>query len=480
MGQLTVTEVSRLERAEFEALTPEQLTVLLEEFEFDLSESQKLILLEVIDNLDNGEEDEEDEEGATQNTGDTQELPPTPPLVTPTEASPLPAGVGQHDTPTNLQDYPARHERYDADIVDTKRVLLRQGDVAEIESGVTEERARVEPEHNEIRTLDGLMLDKKSDKRSMDLNEAATAGRREANTRCERGVDQALQKRREQEDAPKLQRKMEEDRRHAAAVASEAKRAEARARTEADRKRIAEEQAAEQARIRKSSAEKSLAQREAGLDKKRVFEVAEQQGAERDIESEKQYVATRMTTTIESLSKSRPSSTGSASVDDFPNSSEYSNVPQTFQASVDNLDWEVETKKKTKLVEEAREYRNALAWVYEVTGVVPADHALADDADGHVKFGNALQDGVLLCKLINAMKPGTVPNAKASTTAFIQLSNITSFNRGCQKLGLQKRECFDAQDLQKQLDLRPVLHTLHALSRVARGIGFRGPFLGYS
>ena len=46
------------------------------------------------------------------------------------------------------------------------------------------------------------------------------------------------------------------------------------------------------------------------------------------------------------------------------------------------------------------------------------------------------------------------------------MSNITAFCRGCQKLGVPKRDCFDTLDLQQLRDLSKVYETLLALSRV--------------
>ena len=198
-----------------------------------------------------------------------------------------------------------------------------------------------------------------------------------------------------------------------------------------------------------------------------------------------QQLTVSMTTTEEkagTLSSEAPLLFGTADKNVLSSSAtslpgEYSNSPKSFVADVDNLDSEVANKKREKAQRDAGEYLKALHWMAEVTKDRSLSVAEGEDAYGH--FGALLLDGVKLCELLNAIAPKTVPPAKPSHLAFKQLSNITSFNRGCQKLGLEKRECFDAQDLQKQLDLRPCLQTLQALSRFAKAQvpTFKGPYL---
>jgi len=155
---------------------------------------------------------------------------------------------------------------------------------------------------------------------------------------------------------------------------------------------------------------------------------------------------------------------------------EFSNTPAEFRADVANLDSEVASKQREKAALDAPKYRTALRWIFEVTGEATFD---VPEADAHRRFGELLRDGVLLCRLVNAIQPGAVPTPKPSDLAFKQLSNITSFTRACQKLGLQKRECFDAQDLHQAIDYRPCLSCLHALSRLAKAKipAFQGPYL---
>ncbi|KAI9269796.1 kinase-like domain-containing protein [Sporodiniella umbellata] len=58
-----------------------------------------------------------------------------------------------------------------------------------------------------------------------------------------------------------------------------------------------------------------------------------------------------------------------------------------------------------------------------------------------------LQDGVLLCNLINQLKPGTIKQVGYKDLSFIKMDNIIRFLQGAQQLGLEKMDLFDTLDL---------------------------------
>ena len=140
--------------------------------------------------------------------------------------------------------------------------------------------------------------------------------------------------------------------------------------------------------------------------------------------------------------------------------------PRRTQASVDNLDHECTEKRRAKAADDALEFSRALKWIYTVLKL----ENLPADAESRPEecFGEQLRDGVLLCNLLNALKPGTIGKISNSTNAFGQMSNITSFLRGCQKIGVHKRDCFDSVDLQQLRDLSRVYETLLAVSRAVQ------------
>lgn len=156
---------------------------------------------------------------------------------------------------------------------------------------------------------------------------------------------------------------------------------------------------------------------------------------------------------------------------------EFSNAPRRSEASVDNLDHECQAKRRAKAADDAAEFARALRWVVSVLAI---DTPVDIETRPEECFGEHLKDGVLLCKLLNKIKPGTVTKiSNHSSLTFHQMSNITSFLRGCQTLGVHKRDCFDTVDLQQLRDLSKVYETLLMLSATAEKkiTTFSGPFL---
>ncbi|XP_039601295.1 LIM domain only protein 7 isoform X11 [Polypterus senegalus] len=111
------------------------------------------------------------------------------------------------------------------------------------------------------------------------------------------------------------------------------------------------------------------------------------------------------------------------------------------------------------------------------------------------KFGNndfraALEDGVLLCELVNKIKPGTIKKVNRLSTPIAGLDNINVFLKACGKLGLKEAQLFHPGDLQdlstrvtiKQEEnsrrLKNVLITIYWLGRKAQiDPVYNGPYL---
>ncbi|KAM8974901.1 LIM domain only protein 7 [Pelodytes ibericus] len=112
----------------------------------------------------------------------------------------------------------------------------------------------------------------------------------------------------------------------------------------------------------------------------------------------------------------------------------------------------------------------AQRWLEEVTG----------KSFGNQNFRSALENGVLLCDLINKIKPGVIKKINRLSTPIAGLDNINVFLRGCEKLGLKDAQLFHPGDLQdlstrvtvKQEEtnrrLKNVLITLYWLGRKAQ------------
>uniref|UniRef100_A0A8C5LR13 LIM domain 7 n=1 Tax=Leptobrachium leishanense TaxID=445787 RepID=A0A8C5LR13_9ANUR len=115
-------------------------------------------------------------------------------------------------------------------------------------------------------------------------------------------------------------------------------------------------------------------------------------------------------------------------------------------------------------------FSEAQRWVEEVTG----------RRFGHQDFRSALENGVLLCDLINKIKPGIIKKINRLSTPIAGLDNINVFLRGCEKLGLKEAQLFhsgDLQDLSSRVTvkaeetkrrLKNVLITIYWLGRKAQ------------
>nr|XP_023699867.1 LIM and calponin homology domains-containing protein 1-like [Paramormyrops kingsleyae]XP_023699946.1 LIM and calponin homology domains-containing protein 1-like [Paramormyrops kingsleyae] len=83
-------------------------------------------------------------------------------------------------------------------------------------------------------------------------------------------------------------------------------------------------------------------------------------------------------------------------------------------------------------------FREAQRWVEEVS----------KKKFGHRDFRSALENGVLLCDLINRIKPGIIKRVNRLSTPIAGLDNVNVFLKACGKLGLKEAQLFDPGDLQ--------------------------------
>ncbi|XP_013858504.1 LIM domain only protein 7b [Austrofundulus limnaeus] len=124
----------------------------------------------------------------------------------------------------------------------------------------------------------------------------------------------------------------------------------------------------------------------------------------------------------------------------------------------------------------------AQRWIQEVTG----------KSFGCSDFRAALENGVLLCDLINQLKPGIIKRVNRLSTPIAGLDNVNVFLKACGKLGLNESQLFhpgDLQDLSTRVTLRRdesqrrvknVLVTVYWLGRKAQLDPFySGPQLNF-
>uniref|UniRef100_A0A7N5K773 LIM and calponin homology domains 1 n=1 Tax=Ailuropoda melanoleuca TaxID=9646 RepID=A0A7N5K773_AILME len=83
-------------------------------------------------------------------------------------------------------------------------------------------------------------------------------------------------------------------------------------------------------------------------------------------------------------------------------------------------------------------FSEAQKWIEQVTG----------RSFGDKDFRTGLENGILLCELLNAIKPGLVKKINRLPTPIAGLDNIILFLRGCKELGLRESQLFDPSDLQ--------------------------------
>jgi hypothetical protein len=102
----------------------------------------------------------------------------------------------------------------------------------------------------------------------------------------------------------------------------------------------------------------------------------------------------------------------------------------------------------------------ATRWIEEVTG-----QRLSGD------FQSSLKDGVILCKLINKLKPGTIAKINTQRMPFMQMENIAAYIQACRDLGVPDRENFMTVDLFEGKNLGQVVQNIISLKRLM-GFGF--------
>jgi hypothetical protein len=86
-------------------------------------------------------------------------------------------------------------------------------------------------------------------------------------------------------------------------------------------------------------------------------------------------------------------------------------------------------------------------------------------------FGDILKDGILLCELINKLKPGTVGKINKFKQPFMQMENIGNYIEASRAMGVPNEYQFMTVDLFERKNLAQVALNLIALKRQL-GLGF--------
>jgi hypothetical protein len=110
------------------------------------------------------------------------------------------------------------------------------------------------------------------------------------------------------------------------------------------------------------------------------------------------------------------------------------------------------------------------AWIEVVTGY----------EQGEQTYQEWLQDGIILCELINKIKPGAIKTINPmGASKFKQMENVTHFTEACRGIGVLEKDLCNPPDLCEGKNLAAVAKCIMNLGAAARSVdGFKGPYLG--
>jgi len=117
------------------------------------------------------------------------------------------------------------------------------------------------------------------------------------------------------------------------------------------------------------------------------------------------------------------------------------------------MDRELKAKMEEKYTPEMRAKGKAI--VERILGITLESDDLQEE----------LKSGVVLCKMMLAVNPGSIPAPKTSKMPFIQMENIASYLNGCQAMGLAVPDQFQTVDLFEGKNMGAVVQNLEAFAR---------------
>uniref|UniRef100_A0A9J8C0Z8 Vav 3 guanine nucleotide exchange factor b n=1 Tax=Cyprinus carpio carpio TaxID=630221 RepID=A0A9J8C0Z8_CYPCA len=116
-------------------------------------------------------------------------------------------------------------------------------------------------------------------------------------------------------------------------------------------------------------------------------------------------------------------------------------------------------------------WRQCSLWLIDCK-VLPRNHRVTADSAQVFDLAQTLRDGVLLCQLLNNLRPDTINlkeiNIRPQMSQFLCLKNIRTFlSACCEAFGMKKSELFEAFDLFDVRDFGKVIDTLSKLSHTS-------------
>ncbi|KAJ8011095.1 hypothetical protein DPEC_G00054630 [Dallia pectoralis] len=113
-------------------------------------------------------------------------------------------------------------------------------------------------------------------------------------------------------------------------------------------------------------------------------------------------------------------------------------------------------------------WRQCALWLIRCK-VLPPNHRVTGAGAQVFDLAQTLRDGVLLCQLLNNLRPNTINlkeiNLRPQMSQFLCLKNIRTFLTSCcDTFGMKKSDLFEAFDLFDVRDFGKVMDTLSKLS----------------
>uniref|UniRef100_A0A3B1JN74 Calponin-homology (CH) domain-containing protein n=1 Tax=Astyanax mexicanus TaxID=7994 RepID=A0A3B1JN74_ASTMX len=133
-------------------------------------------------------------------------------------------------------------------------------------------------------------------------------------------------------------------------------------------------------------------------------------------------------------------------------------------------------------------WKQCTLWLIECR-VLPATHRVMADWAQVFDLAQTLRDGVLLCQLLNNLRPDTINlkqiNLRPQMSQFLCLKNIRTFlSACCETFNLKKNELFDAFDLFDVRDFEKCVYSVYSVCvcvcDARRNSFLFGSFLGLS
>ncbi|CAE8631613.1 unnamed protein product [Polarella glacialis] len=132
--------------------------------------------------------------------------------------------------------------------------------------------------------------------------------------------------------------------------------------------------------------------------------------------------------------------------------------------------FEEEAKWDQRSKRSANNESDVVHWIEIITGGSKGDQSIWE----------WLKTGIVLCSLVNCLRPGIIRIIHQTAVPFKQMDNITNFLNAARQLGLPESSMFDVPDLYEEKNVGYVLTCLYALGGAIQTTcpEFTGPKLG--